>query len=108
MTQLAPKPDTGAFDRRLLHRAKGATVYIGVCAGLGLAQTACVIAGAWLIASLIAGAFAGGRDLASLAPELIGLAAVLAARALLASVQEAAAHRAAAGVKSGLRRQALD
>ncbi|PRY58368.1 thiol reductant ABC exporter subunit CydD [Glycomyces artemisiae] len=108
MTQLAPKPDTGAFDRRLLHRAKGATVYIGVCAGLGLAQTACVIAGAWLIASLIAGAFAGGRDLASLAPELVGLAAVLAARALLASVQEAAAHRAAAGVKSGLRRQALD
>ncbi|WP_112141312.1 thiol reductant ABC exporter subunit CydD, partial [Glycomyces dulcitolivorans] len=108
MTQLAPKPTTGTFDRRLLHRARGASVYIGVCAGLGLAQTACVIAGAWLIASLIAGAFAGGEDLASLGPQLIALAGVLAARALLASVQEAAANRASAGVKSGLRRQALE
>jgi ATP-binding cassette subfamily C protein CydD len=108
MTQFAPEPTTGTFDRRLLHRARGASVYIGVCAALGLAQTACVIAGAWLIASLIAGAFAGGEDLASLAPQLIGLAAVLAARALLASVQEAAANRASAGVKSGLRRQALE
>jgi len=107
MTQLAPARTGGAFDRRLLHRAQGAAAYIGVCAALGLAQTACVIAGAWLTASVIAGAFAGGRDLASLTPQLIGLAAVLGSRALLASVQEAAAHHAAAGVKSGLRRQAL-
>ncbi|RRS00620.1 thiol reductant ABC exporter subunit CydD [Glycomyces terrestris] len=106
MTQLAPRP--AALDRRLLHRARGASVYIGVCAGLGLAQTACVVAGAWLTASLVAGAFAGGRDLADLGPQLTALAAVLAARALLASVQEAAANRAAAGVKSGLRRQALE
>ncbi|GAA1664663.1 thiol reductant ABC exporter subunit CydD [Glycomyces endophyticus] len=108
MTQLAPRAEAGAFDRRLLHRARGASVYIGVCAALGLAQTACVVAGAWLIASLVAGAFAGGEDLAALAPRLIALAAVLAGRALLASVQEAAANRAAAGVKSGLRRQALE
>jgi thiol reductant ABC exporter CydD subunit len=112
MTPLAPQytrnAAAGAFDRRLLHRARGASVYIGVCAALGLAQTACVIAGAWLTASLVAGAFAGGQDLAALTPRLIGLAAVLAARALLASVQEAAANRAAAGVKSGLRRQALE
>lgn len=107
MTTLAPKP-AGAFDRRLLHRARGAAAYIGVCAALGLAQTACVIVGAWLIAGLIARAFAGGEDLAALAPTLLWLAAVLAARALLASVQEAAAHRAAAGIKSGLRRQALE
>ncbi|MFC3494275.1 thiol reductant ABC exporter subunit CydD [Glycomyces rhizosphaerae] len=106
MTALAPKP-TGA-DRRLLHRARGATAFIVVCAALGVARTACVVAGAWLTASLIAGAFAGGRGLDALAPQLVGLAAVLAARALLASVQEAAAHRASAGVKSGLRRQALE
>ncbi|HEX2144002.1 MAG TPA: thiol reductant ABC exporter subunit CydD [Glycomyces sp.] len=108
MTQLAPKATNGAFDRRLLHRAQGATVFIGVCATLGLARTACVIAGAWFTASLIAGAFAGGDDLAALMPQLTALAAVLAARALLASVQEAAAHRASAGVKSALRRQALE
>ncbi|WP_051704612.1 thiol reductant ABC exporter subunit CydD [Glycomyces sp. NRRL B-16210] len=107
MTTLAPKP-AGAFDRRLLHRARGSAAYIGVCAALGLAQTACVVVGAWLIAGLIAGAFAGGEDLAALAPRLLWLGAVLAARALLASVQEAAAHRAAAGIKSGLRRQALE
>lgn len=106
MTTLAPKPTGG--NRRLLHRARGATAFIVVCAALGLARTACVVAGAWLTASLIAGAFVGGRGLDALAPQLIGLAAVLAARALLASVQEAAAHRASAGVKSGLRRQALE
>ena len=105
MTQLAPKR---AFDRRLLHRAQGAAKFIGICAALGVARTACVIAGAWLTASLIAAAFAGGRDLDALMPQLIALAAVLAARALLASVQESAAHRAGAGVKSGLRRQALE
>jgi ATP-binding cassette subfamily C protein CydD len=106
MTTLAPKP--AGVDRRLLHRARGAAVFIGVCAALGVARTACVVAGAWLTASLIAGAFAGGRSLDSLAPQLIALAGVLALRALLASVQEAAAHRASAGVKSGLRRQALE
>lgn len=108
MTQLAARPARGAFDRRLLHRARGATVFIGVCAALGLARTACAVASAWLIASLIAGAFAGGKGLDSLGPQLIALAAVLAGRALLASVQEAAAQRASATVKSGLRRQALE
>jgi ATP-binding cassette, subfamily C, bacterial CydD len=108
MTQLAPQPSKRGLDRRLLHRARGASVFIGVCAGLGIVRTACVVAGAWLTASLIAGAFAGGRGLDALAPQLIALASVLAARALLASVQEAAAHRASAGVKSGLRRQALE
>ncbi|HEY1094768.1 MAG TPA: thiol reductant ABC exporter subunit CydD [Glycomyces sp.] len=108
MTQLAPQPSKRGLDRRLLHRARGASVFIGVCAGLGIVRTACVVAGAWLTASLIAGAFAGGRGLDALAPQLIALAGVLAARALLASVQEAAAHRASAGVKSGLRRQALE
>jgi ATP-binding cassette, subfamily C, bacterial CydD len=108
MTQLAPQPSTSGLDRRLLHRARGASVFIGVCAGLGIVRTACVVAGAWLTASLIAGAFAGGRGLDSLAPQLMALAGVLAARALLASVQEAAAHRASAGIKSGLRRQALE
>jgi ATP-binding cassette, subfamily C, bacterial CydD len=106
MTALAPGR-TGAVGRRLLRRTPGTTVYIGVCAALGLAQAACVVAGAHLIASVIAGAFAGGEDLAALTPRIFALAAVLAARALLASVQEAAAHRAAAGVKSGLRRRAL-
>jgi len=108
MTQLAPQSSKSGLDRRLLHRARGASVFIGVCAGLGIVRTACVVAGAWLTASLIAGAFAGGRGLDALAPQLIALAGVLAARALLASVQEAAAHRASAGVKSGLRRQALE
>jgi ATP-binding cassette subfamily C protein CydD len=108
MTQLAAKPTGGAFDRRLLHRARGATLFIGVCAALGVARTACVVAGAWLTASLIAGAFAGGQSIGSLGPQLIALAAVLTVRALLASLQESAAHRASAGVKSGLRRQALE
>ncbi|MDA1358798.1 thiol reductant ABC exporter subunit CydD [Glycomyces luteolus] len=105
MTTLASKPAN--LDRRLLHRARGATLFIGVCAALGIARTACVVAGAWLTASLIAGAFAGGQSNGSLGPQLVALGAVLAVRALLASVQEAAAHRASAGVKSGLRRQAL-
>ncbi|THV38612.1 thiol reductant ABC exporter subunit CydD [Glycomyces buryatensis] len=106
MTALTPTPNA-AFDRRLLHRAHGAAPYIAVCAALGAAQTACVIAGAWLMATIIAAAFAGGVGLGALTPQLIALAAVLAARALLASVQESAAHRAGAGVKTALRRQVL-
>ncbi|MCH7230968.1 thiol reductant ABC exporter subunit CydD [Glycomyces sp. L485] len=106
MTALSP-PRERTFDRRLLHRAKGATPYIAVCVAIGTATTACVIAGAWLIARLVSGAFAGGQSLEELAPSLAALAAVLGARALLASVQEAAAHSAAAGVKTALRRQVL-
>ncbi|MCD0445978.1 thiol reductant ABC exporter subunit CydD [Glycomyces sp. A-F 0318] len=106
MTALAPDR-TGAAGRRLLLRTPGAAAYAGACAALGLAQTACVVAGAYFTASVVAGAFAGGGDLADLAPRITALAAVLAARALLASVQETAAHRAAAGVKSALRRRTL-
>ena len=107
MTALQP-PRNRTFDRRLLHRARGAASYMAVCVGLGAATTACVIAGAWLISSLVAGAFAGGREPGHLTGELVALGAVLALRALLASAQESAAHRAAAGIKTGLRRSALE
>jgi ATP-binding cassette, subfamily C, bacterial CydD len=72
--------------------------------GLGLAGTALILLQAGLLARLLADA-ARGTGLAVLAGSLAGLAVVLAGRAAAAAGSEVTALRAAAMVKSGLRRQ---
>jgi thiol reductant ABC exporter CydD subunit len=66
-----------------------------------------VIAQASILADIITDAFLNGADLAGLRTPLLLLGAVVAARAVLAWAQEAAAHRSSAAVKSELRRQLL-
>jgi ATP-binding cassette, subfamily C, bacterial CydD len=91
-------------DPRLLRQAGAARGYLAVTAGLGVGGTALILAQAGLLAAALAGA-ARGTGIGALAGTLAWLGVVLAGRAAAAAGAEAAALRAAAEVKSGLRRR---
>jgi ATP-binding cassette, subfamily C, bacterial CydD len=92
------------FDPRLLRHASAARSYLAITVAAGLAGTALILLQAGLLARLLATA-ARGTGLAVLAASLAGLAVVLAGRAAAAAGGEVTALRAAAVVKSGLRRR---
>jgi ATP-binding cassette, subfamily C, bacterial CydD len=96
-----------AFDLRLLRHASAARAYLLVTVGLGVVTAALVLAQASLLARALAGA-TRGTALETLRGTITALAAVVVMRALAAFGGEAAALRAAAVVKSGLRRQLVD
>ena len=92
------------LDPRLLRYASAARRYLVLTVVLGLLTTGLVLAQAGLLASLLATAIKGtGTDL--LAGPLVALGLVLAARAAASYGGEVAALRAAATVKSQLRRK---
>jgi ATP-binding cassette, subfamily C, bacterial CydD len=91
-------------DPRLLRQAGAARGYLAVTVGLGLGGTVLILLQAGLLAAALADA-ARGIGIAALAGTLAWLGVVLAGRALAAAGGEAAALRAAAEVKSGLRRR---
>lgn len=91
-------------DPRLLRHAAAARGYLVLTIGLGLAATALILAQAGLLAHALA-APAAGTGVAALGATLAVLLAVLAARAVTAYGGELAALRAAAAVKSQLRRK---
>jgi ATP-binding cassette, subfamily C, bacterial CydD len=93
-----------AFDSRLLEHARGARGYLAVTVGLGLATTALVLAQAGLLAHALA-ATARGTGLRALAGTVVALLCVVLGRAAAAYGGETAAMRAAAIVKSRLRRR---
>jgi ATP-binding cassette, subfamily C, bacterial CydD len=93
-----------AFDSRLLRHASAARGYLIITVSLGLATTVLVLAQASLLAHVLAGA-ARGAGLTALRGAIVALAVVLIARAVAAFGAEAAALRAAAVVKSQLRRR---
>jgi ATP-binding cassette subfamily C protein CydD len=95
------------FDPRLLRYSAAARGYLAVTVGLGLAATGLILVQASLLARLLAGA-ATGTGLAVLAGSLGVLLAVLLARAAASYGGETAALRAAAAVKSQLRRRLTD
>jgi ATP-binding cassette subfamily C protein CydCD len=74
--------------------------------GVGGATAILVIAQAWLIATVVNGAFLDHRGAASLRGPLLALLAVVSGRALLAWAAERAAFRASAAAKSDLRQAA--
>jgi ATP-binding cassette subfamily C protein CydD len=92
------------LDPRLLRYAGAARGYLVVTVVLGLAATALILAQAGLLAHALASA-ATGTTVGPLAGTLGVLLAVLAARAAASYGGEAAALRAAAKVKSQLRRR---
>jgi ATP-binding cassette subfamily C protein CydD len=92
------------FDPRLLQHARAARGYLIITVGLGLLTTAFVLAQASLLARALAGA-ARGAGLPALQDTVLLLLLVLAGRAAAAFGSEAAALRAAASVKSQLRRR---
>jgi ATP-binding cassette subfamily C protein CydD len=91
-------------DPRLFRRARAARGYLLFTVGLGLAATALVLAQAGLLAHALATA-ARGTGAAELWPTLAILLAVVAARSAATGAGETVALRAAAKVKSQLRRQ---
>jgi ABC-type transport system involved in cytochrome bd biosynthesis fused ATPase/permease subunit len=90
-------------DPRLFRHARAGRGYLLVTAALGVVTTGMVIAQAELLARLLANAVRGTGPAALSAP-LIALLAVVAVRAAGAYGSEVAALRAAATVKSQLRR----
>jgi ATP-binding cassette subfamily C protein CydD len=91
-------------DPRLLRYATAARGYLVLTVGLGLATTALILAQAGLLAHALA-APATGVGVAALGATLGLLLAVLAGRAIAVYGGELAALRAAAAVKSQLRRK---
>jgi len=95
------------LDPRLLRYSTAARGYLAVTVGLGLAATGLILVQASLLAHVLAGA-ATGTGVAALAGALGALLAVLLARAAASYGGEIAALRAAAAVKSQLRRRLTD
>ncbi|QHC70612.1 thiol reductant ABC exporter subunit CydD [Rathayibacter sp. VKM Ac-2801] len=94
------------LDPRLLRYARAARVFLLLGGALALARTLAIVAFAWLVAQLVAGAV-DGRSADDLAPLLAALLAVVAARAALAWATEANAVRGGAGAKAQLRQAVL-
>jgi ATP-binding cassette subfamily C protein CydD len=92
-----------AVDRRLRHYAGAARAHLVVTIVLGLAGTGLILAQAGLLARVLAAA-ARGDVAAELPATLAALLVVVAARAAVSYGGEVAALRAAATVKSQLRR----
>ena len=91
------------LDPRLLRYARASALYVGGTAAIGVVAALLIIAQAGLLAYAISAAFLDGAGLGDLQGTLGALAAVIAARVVLVWVQESAAHRASADVKSALR-----
>jgi ATP-binding cassette subfamily C protein CydD len=94
------------FGPRLVRHASAARGYLLTTVALGLAGTGLILAQAGLLAHALASATAG-PGIAALSGTLIALLAVLAARAAVSYGGEAAALRAAATIKSQLRRRLM-
>jgi ATP-binding cassette, subfamily C, bacterial CydD len=92
------------FDPRLVRHASAARGYLILTVCIGLCTTALILAQASLLAHALAGA-ARGAGLSALRGTIVTLAVVLLARALAAFWGETDALRAAAIVKSQLRRR---
>ena len=93
----------GAVDRRLLRYAGAARAHLAVTVVLGLVGTGLILVQAGLLARALAVA-ARGDVAAALSGTLAALLVVVAARAVVSYGGEVAALRAAATVKSQLRR----
>ncbi|MEI3868617.1 thiol reductant ABC exporter subunit CydD [Microbacterium sp. CCNWLW134] len=93
-------------DPRLLRYAAASRPFFALLVLIGFAQAVVVVAFAWLLTQAIVGAI-DGMPPAELAGILTALVAVVALRAALAWVREAAAARAAARAQSELRAAVL-
>ncbi|MFV2178041.1 thiol reductant ABC exporter subunit CydD [Actinomadura sp. LOL_016] len=96
------------LDPRLLRHARTTRAFLVASAVLGTATAGLVIAQATLLADMIGRTFLGGASLADLRTPMLLLLAVVAGRAAVAWLQEVAAHRSAAAVKSQLRSRLLE
>ena len=91
------------MDPRLLHHGRAARGYLLLSVVLGAATAVVVVARAWLLAVIVVGAAADGKDLGQLRGQLVALLLVVAVRAAIAWYSDVAADRCSARVKSQLR-----
>ncbi|GGL16951.1 hypothetical protein GCM10012284_59410 [Mangrovihabitans endophyticus] len=91
------------LDPRLIRHAAATRTYLAGTVALGTVLAGLLVAQATLLARAITGVFLGGDELG--AGPLAALAAVIAGRAAVAWAQEVVSARAAAGVRSELRRR---
>ena len=96
------------LDPRLLRYARATRVHLATTVVLGLFTAALVIVQAELLSRGIARVVSGGADRQALTAVLVGLSLVIAGRVTVAWLQDSAAHRSAAMVKSQLRMQLVD
>lgn len=95
------------LDPRLLRRARAARHYVALTAGLGALTAGLVVAQALLLASALAPVVRGEATWPDVTHHVAWLAAVIAARVLVAAAQERFAHRAATRAIAELREQVL-
>ena len=107
VSRAEPRGRASPVDPRLLRYAAGARRHLLVAAGIGVATTLLVLVQAFAVTELVVRPFAGQTGSAALRGPLLLLAVVVACRAGLVVAGEVAAHRAAATVKSELRRGLL-
>jgi thiol reductant ABC exporter CydD subunit len=95
------------IDRRLAGRVAVTRRYLAGAVVVGLLATACVVAQAVLLATVVSDTLLHHATLGDVTPQLLGLAAAFGGRALCVWAGEAAAQRTSATVTSALRRQLL-
>ena len=105
--ETSPRRRARPVDPRLLRYATASRPFFVAIGAITLAQTAVIVAFAWLLTRAIVGAI-DGMPWAQLAPTLAVFGAVVAARALLLWAREAVAARAAARVQTQLRAALID
>jgi thiol reductant ABC exporter CydD subunit len=92
-----------AIDPRLASHARATKGYLVVSVVLGTATAVLVVAQAWLLATVIAGAVVNGKNLADLRAPVEVLLGVVILRALVVWYSAVSANRCSARVKSQLR-----
>jgi ATP-binding cassette, subfamily C, bacterial CydCD len=97
-----------ALDPKLLRYARATRAFLCASVGLGVLSALLIVAQAWLLADVVAGAFRHGRGLEQLRTPLIALLCVVVARAVVAWAAELAASRSSARAKSQLRAALLE
>jgi thiol reductant ABC exporter CydD subunit len=106
-TPAADRQFGGLVDRRLAARVTVTRRYLVTAVAVGLVGTACVVAQAVLLATIIERSVLHGVSLGSVTPLLVGLVVAFVVRAGAVWVGEAAAQRCGATVTSVLRGQLL-
>ncbi len=97
-----------ALDPRLARYARATRTFLRVSVALGALAALLVVCQAWLLADVVARAFASHKGLHQLRNPLLALLCVVLARALVAWAAELAAGRCSAESKSQLRAALLE
>jgi thiol reductant ABC exporter CydD subunit len=97
-----------AVDARLLRWGRTTRRYLVTSVLLGTGRALLVVAQAGLLATIVAGAFVSGQDLADLETPMALLLGVVTLRALAVWASEVSADRCSARVKSELRASLLE